>query len=345
MARKDAPPHVVTAPGSREVKFRAVDPSGRVIPGAKAEFQAIPYQPAEPRKGPLAALLREQHYYIVRIGADGYITVQRAILVAEGTKTVEFVLRPAATIRGRTTSSFVIMVGGSWERHPVGKDGSFSIVVPAGVVTLTALDPGHRPSAHTSLEIRHGETLFLRGASGAGKTTLLYTLAGLERPDSGTVEIDGQSLYGMPKAMQSDFRNRRIGYVFQHYFLLPDLTALENVLLPASMAGKAGSETGRAKQLLEQVGLGRRLGHRPTELSGGEQQRVAIARSLINDPEILFADEPTGNLDSTTGGEVIDALLAVVRSERKTLIVVTHDSRLAALGDRQLEIIDGRIEP
>ena len=194
-----------------------------------------------------------------------------------------------------------------------------------------------------SLEIVSGEVLFLRGASGAGKTTLLYTLAGLERPDSGTVEVDGRSLYGMGKGQQAEFRNRRIGYVFQHYFLLPDLTALENVLLPASMAGKSGGRRDRAIDLLARVGLSGRLEHRPTELSGGEQQRVAIARALINDPEILFADEPTGNLDSNTGGEVIEALLRVVRDQKKTLIVVTHDPNLAALGDRQLEIVDGRI--
>lgn len=193
------------------------------------------------------------------------------------------------------------------------------------------------------LQIEPYEKLFLRGASGAGKTTLLYTLAGLERPDSGTVKIGDESLYELTKARQAEFRNSTIGYVFQHYFLLPDLTALENVCLPAMMAGKRRGRRERAAELLNLVGLDRRMNHRPTELSGGEQQRVAIARSLVNDPQILFADEPTGNLDSKTGGEVIETLLGIVSEAKKTLIVVTHDSTLAALGDRQLQITDGRI--
>jgi ABC-type lipoprotein export system ATPase subunit len=193
------------------------------------------------------------------------------------------------------------------------------------------------------LQIEPYEKLFLRGASGAGKTTLLYTLAGLERPDSGTVEIGHESLYELTKARQAEFRNSTIGYVFQHYFLLPDLTALENVCLPAMMAGKRRGRRERAAELLDLVGLSQRMNHRPTELSGGEQQRVAIARSLVNDPQILFADEPTGNLDSKTGGDVIETLLGIVSDTKKTLIVVTHDSTLAALGDRQLQITDGRI--
>ena len=193
------------------------------------------------------------------------------------------------------------------------------------------------------LDIYHEEKLFLRGASGAGKTTLLYTLAGLERPDSGTVEIDGESLYSLSKGRQAEFRSERIGYVFQHYFLLPDLTALENVCLPSMIAGRRAGRREHGRELLAKVGLGERLDHRPAELSGGEQQRVAIARALMNDPEILFADEPTGNLDSKTGGEVMETLLNVVDEARKTLIVVTHDSKLASLGDRQLVLADGII--
>ena len=193
-----------------------------------------------------------------------------------------------------------------------------------------------------SLEISRSERLFLCGASGAGKSTLLYTLAGLERPDSGSVEIDGQSLYSLSAAQQTKFRNEKIGYVFQNYFLLPDLTALENVSLPALIKGSEKTFL-RAAELLEQVGLGDRLNHRPTELSGGEQQRVAIARSLINDPQILFADEPTGNLDSSTEGAVMETLMDLVSEKQKTLIVVTHDSKLASLGDRQLTLADGRI--
>ncbi len=197
------------------------------------------------------------------------------------------------------------------------------------------------------LEVGRSEILFLRGASGAGKTTLLYILAGLERPDSGDVFLDfpgqagGQSLYSLEKRHQAQVRNLQTGYVFQHYCLLPDLTALENVCLPAMMAG--GGQRDRATDLLHRVGLSDRLHHRPAELSGGEQQRVAIARSLINDPEILFADEPTGTLDSMTGSGVMETLLEIAGEAKKTLIVVTHDSKLASLGDRQLELADGRI--
>lgn len=194
-----------------------------------------------------------------------------------------------------------------------------------------------------TLAVESGEIAFLRGASGAGKTTLLYTLAGLERPDSGTMEISGENIYRLSASKQADFRNQRIGYVFQHYFLLPELTALENVCMPALMAGEGGRRRDFARDLLDSVGLAERMDHRPTELSGGEQQRVAIARSLVNDPEIVFADEPTGNLDSVTGAEVIDALLNTVRQAKKTLIVVTHDSKLASLGDRQFELRDGQI--
>lgn len=194
-----------------------------------------------------------------------------------------------------------------------------------------------------TLAVEPGEIAFLRGASGAGKTTLLYTLAGLERPDSGTMEISGENIYRLSASKQADFRNQRIGYVFQHYFLLPELTALENVCMPALMAGEGRRRRDFARELLDSVGLAGRMDHRPTELSGGEQQRVAIARSLVNDPEIVFADEPTGNLDSVTGAEVITALLNTVRQAKKTLIVVTHDSKLASLGDRQLELKDGQI--
>jgi predicted ABC-type transport system involved in lysophospholipase L1 biosynthesis ATPase subunit len=186
-----------------------------------------------------------------------------------------------------------------------------------------------------------GEAVFLFGSSGAGKTTLLYTLAGLERPESGTVEFEGKSLYALSGSKQAELRNRRMGFVFQSYFLLPELTALENVMLPCLIAGKPGNE--RAEALLKRVGLGERMHHLPAELSGGEQQRVAIARSLVNDPIFLFADEPTGNLDSKTGGEIMELLLGIVREEKRSLLVVTHDQRLAALGDRIARIEDGKM--
>ncbi|MFL6590144.1 MAG: ABC transporter ATP-binding protein [Chthoniobacterales bacterium] len=190
-----------------------------------------------------------------------------------------------------------------------------------------------------SLEVCRGEAVFLCGASGAGKTTLLYTLAGLERPESGTVEFEGRRLYTGSSSSQAEMRNRKMGFVFQGYFLLPELTALENVMLPGLISGKKNRAAGEAS--LKDVGLADRLHHLPAELSGGEQQRVAIARALTNDPDIIFADEPTGNLDSKTGDAIIDLLLELARSRHKTLLVVTHDARLAELGDRQLRIVDG----
>ncbi|MCB1085844.1 MAG: ABC transporter ATP-binding protein [Verrucomicrobiae bacterium] len=192
-----------------------------------------------------------------------------------------------------------------------------------------------------TLAISRGEKVFLCGASGAGKTSLLYTLAGLEKPNQGRVLIDGKSLYGMSRSQQARLRNGRMGYVFQNYSLLPELTALENVLVPAMIGGRSHRE--RAGELLDRVGLGGRLAHLPAELSGGEQQRVAIARALMNDPEVIFADEPTGNLDSKTGAGVMDLLLSLVDEQRRTLLVVTHDANLAASGDRRLELKDGRL--
>ena len=195
-----------------------------------------------------------------------------------------------------------------------------------------------------TLEIQPGEAVFLVGASGAGKTTLLYTLAGLERPAGGRVWFEGQSVYDLSRRAQSRLRNTRMGFVFQGYFLLPELTALENVLLPSMIGGQHDRERARrAAASLHEVGLGERMHHLPLELSGGEQQRVAIARALINDPGVIFADEPTGNLDSRSGQAIMDLLLALVREKRKTLLVVTHDLNLAARGDRTLEMRDGTL--
>src|SRR3954447_26528988 len=190
-----------------------------------------------------------------------------------------------------------------------------------------------------SLEVNEGETVFLLGASGAGKTTLLYTLAGLERPEAGTVEFEGRRLYEGSTASQAQLRNEKMGFVFQGYFLLPELTALENVTLPGMIGGRRDRTAAEAS--LRDVGLAERMQHLPAELSGGEQQRVAIARALINEPDIIFADEPTGNLDSKTGDTIIELLLGLARERRKTLLVVTHDERLAKLGDRELHIQDG----
>lgn len=192
-----------------------------------------------------------------------------------------------------------------------------------------------------NLEIAAGEKVFLCGPSGAGKTTLLYTLAGLETPQEGKVIIDGTDLYGLSRAAQSRFRNQRIGYIFQNYHLLPELTALENVMVPGAISGKNHKE--QAMQALTRVGLTERADHLPAELSGGEQQRVAIARAIVNEPDILFADEPTGNLDSKNSEAILELLLQLVKEKHTTLIVVTHDAALAIHGDRTLMIKDGSI--
>ncbi len=190
-----------------------------------------------------------------------------------------------------------------------------------------------------NLDVLAGEALFLCGVSGAGKTTLLYTLAGLERPEAGEVVFEGHKLYSRGSAEDARIRNTRMGFIFQSYFLLPDLTALENALLPSLIRHRQREDL--AKEYLERVGLGDRTQHLPSELSGGEQQRVAIARALVNDPAIIFADEPTGNLDTANGDAIMNLLLELVRERQKTLIVVTHETRLAALGNRQVNMRDG----
>jgi ABC-type lipoprotein export system ATPase subunit len=192
-----------------------------------------------------------------------------------------------------------------------------------------------------NLDVIRGEVAFLIGASGAGKTTLLYTLGGLEKPEAGIVRFDGQSIYDMGDDSRGRHRNRSMGFIFQGYFLLPELTALENVILPAGITERKSGK--RAAELLASVGLGDRLHHLPAELSGGEQQRVAIARSLINDPDVIFADEPTGNLDSANGAAIMDLLVNLAKDAGKTLLVVTHDPTHSDRGDRKIEIRDGVI--
>ena len=192
-----------------------------------------------------------------------------------------------------------------------------------------------------NLDISKGESVFLCGASGAGKTTLLYTLAGLERPESGEVMFEDHKLYSGGAGRDAKIRNQRMGFVFQGYFLLPELTALENTLLPSLMRHRPDPAV--AQRLLERVGLADRLHHLPSELSGGEQQRVAIARALINDPAIVFADEPTGNLDTANGEAIMELMAEMVREKQKTLVVVTHDQDLASRGDRIVHIRDGHL--
>ena len=191
------------------------------------------------------------------------------------------------------------------------------------------------------LDIHRGEKVFLCGSSGAGKTTLMYILAGLEKPEQGKVWVDGIDLYAMSRKQQASIRNQRMSYIFQNYYLMPELTALENVMVPAMIGGK--DLTDKAMESLARVGLSQRTDHLPAELSGGEQQRVAIARALVNSPQIIFADEPTGNLDSRNGEQVMDTLLSLANEDGATLVVVTHDESLAANGDRKLVIKDGAI--
>ncbi|MEO0414331.1 MAG: ABC transporter ATP-binding protein [Verrucomicrobiota bacterium] len=190
-----------------------------------------------------------------------------------------------------------------------------------------------------SLSVKPGEKTFLCGPSGAGKTSLLYTLAGLERPTSGQVIIEGISVYEERRRVQAKIRNAKLGYVFQNFLLLPELTAVENVALPSLIGGRQAKD--KATELLSRVGLDHRLNHLPNELSGGEQQRVAIARSMVNDPRILFADEPTGNLDPKTGAEVMELLYNLIEEDDRTMLVVTHDTKLAQTGDRLVILKDG----
>lgn len=194
------------------------------------------------------------------------------------------------------------------------------------------------------LQVQKGELLALRGASGAGKSTLLHILGGLDTPDQGEIWFAGQNLGELSALNLARWRNRVVGLIFQAYHLLPELDALENVCLPGRMARAPGKLVeDRARELLTRVGLGQRLEHKPAELSGGEQQRVAIARALINSPELILADEPTGNLDSHTGEEIIELLLTLRVERQTTLVIATHDPQVAAKAPRILNLLDGRI--
>ena len=194
------------------------------------------------------------------------------------------------------------------------------------------------------LGVGAGEVVSIMGASGAGKSTLLQILGTMMTPDEGSLVIDGTAVEGLGRKEISAFRNRRIGFVFQQHHLLPEFTALENVMIPALIAGRPASEAKTtASKLLETVGLAGRSGHKPSEMSGGEQQRVAIARALVNSPAVLFADEPTGNLDSVTKEEIHKLLFSLRDSLGQTLVIVTHDPKLAALCDRTLVMQDGLI--
>jgi putative ABC transport system ATP-binding protein len=193
-----------------------------------------------------------------------------------------------------------------------------------------------------SLDVDRGEAVGLVGPSGSGKSTLLMTMAGLERPDSGKIRIDGEDLGPMDEDALARFRGRRIGIVFQSFHLLPTMTALENVAIPLELAGMPDAQ-GRARRELEAVGLGHRLSHFPAQLSGGEQQRVAVARAMAPDPAILVADEPTGNLDETTGRQIMDLVFTMKRERGTTLVLVTHDATLARRCDWTITLRSGNV--
>lgn len=200
-----------------------------------------------------------------------------------------------------------------------------------------------------SLKVSQGEALAVVGVSGAGKSTLLHIIGGLERPDDGRVVIKGEDLYGASARRRTRIRAAQIGFVFQSYHLLPEMDVLENVMLPAMALGAfASSALGparRALELLDIVGMANRANHTPMELSGGEQQRVALARALMNAPEVILADEPTGNLDDATGGQVLKYLFSLTKKRGHTLLLVTHNEKTAESCDRVLRLNDGLIKP
>lgn len=192
-------------------------------------------------------------------------------------------------------------------------------------------------------ELERGRWACLLGASGSGKTTLLHLVGALEKPDAGSIEVAGVNLNKLSRTAAAEFRNNRLGFIFQAYHLLPELNIRENVMLPGMLAGKSRKESReRAESLLETVGLKERMHHRPNELSGGEQQRAAIARALINDPELLLADEPTGNLDTRTGEGILE-LFAQLRAERpdRSIVMITHNQEIAQLCDPVVQLKDG----
>jgi len=197
-----------------------------------------------------------------------------------------------------------------------------------------------------SCTLQAGENLAVIGPSGSGKSTFLHIVGTLDRPTGGTVRLDGADPFALPEAKLAEFRNRRIGFVFQDHHLLPQCTVLENTLIPALALGptKPAAVT-RAKELLERVGLSSRIEHRPAELSGGERQRVAIARALVMQPTLLLADEPTGNLDRTTAATIMDLLLEMQRADNALMIVVTHSPELAARCQSRMEMDEGRLKP
>ena len=223
-------------------------------------------------------------------------------------------------------------------------DGADAVIVSAERLTKQVRTPDHELTIvrEATFAVREGEAVAILGASGSGKSTLLGLLAGLDVPTSGRVVIAGEDLSALDEDGRARLRGRMVGFVFQSFQLLPALTALENVMLPLELAGGRDAAS-RASAVLKRVGLGDRLGHYPRQLSGGEQQRVAVARAFVTEPRLLFADEPTGNLDSETGEQVIQLLFEMNRERRTTLVLVTHDTELARRCDRRIHIAAAQI--
>ncbi len=196
-----------------------------------------------------------------------------------------------------------------------------------------------------NVQVEQGEIVSVVGASGAGKTTLLQILGTLDRADKGRLFIDNQAIHDMSASKLSAFRNKSIGFIFQFHHLLPEFTALENICIPAYIAGKGRKESeARAHMLLERLGIAARHGHKPAELSGGEQQRVAVARAIMNDPAVVFADEPSGNLDSANAAKLHELFFQLRAELKQTFVIVTHNEELASMADRMLTMVDGRFE-
>jgi putative ABC transport system ATP-binding protein len=212
-------------------------------------------------------------------------------------------------------------------------------------ITRSIATPTHRVDIlrGIDIEIPRGQFAAIMGPSGSGKSTLLGLLAGLDTPSSGRILLDGVDITGLSEDRMAEVRGRKIGFVFQSFQLIPTLTAEENVLLPAELAGAGAGVTERGQELLRRVGLGDRMDHYPVQLSGGEQQRVALARAFITKPPILLADEPTGNLDGANGRAVLELLLELNRHEGTTLVLVTHDAELAGHADRVITLRDGLV--